>query len=295
VPTIPLSHRRVAQPGPVPYRSRSWILHTYSGLQITVWRSRNRQRFSWLCLTLTPPSPGGRGGIRSVPTALSKRFDLRLKGDCGPLIFLDICVPHGVQKRTFSTPDCIGLLSRILSLPRAPTEDVVDKEPADAAPTFLSLPRDGKSYDFPIDEGTQPTGLRYKRGRTAWGSPCSVFMAAPSTRLPVQLRLTWLHKRCAIGLHFEQPSDSTTRPSPGPSGCCVDFRVVLPTAVDDAHLCFQSRPRSRVGSHGQAWQRIATIVAIHALWYRASMNAYGEGRGIKREVLVRGVVGKTYA
>jgi hypothetical protein len=60
-----------------------------------------------------------------------------------------------------------GLLSRILSLPRAPTEVVVDKEPADAASTFLSLLRDGKRYDFPIGEDTQSTGLPYKRGKTA--------------------------------------------------------------------------------------------------------------------------------
>jgi hypothetical protein len=36
---------------------------TYSSLQINVWRSRNHRRSSWLCLALTPPSPGGRGGI----------------------------------------------------------------------------------------------------------------------------------------------------------------------------------------------------------------------------------------
>jgi hypothetical protein len=105
--------------------------------------------------------------LRSVTTGLPKRSYLRLKDDCGPLIFLDIRAPYGVQKGKLSTPDCIGLLSRILSLPRAPTEVVADKEPADAASTFLSLLRDSKSYDFPIDESTQPTGLPYKRGKTA--------------------------------------------------------------------------------------------------------------------------------
>jgi hypothetical protein len=44
-----------------------WVAHsrryakpdTYSGFQISVWQSRNRQRSPWLCLALTPPSPGG--------------------------------------------------------------------------------------------------------------------------------------------------------------------------------------------------------------------------------------------
>jgi hypothetical protein len=31
----------------------------YSGLQISVWQSRNDKRSPWLCLALTPPSPGG--------------------------------------------------------------------------------------------------------------------------------------------------------------------------------------------------------------------------------------------
>ena len=41
--------------------------------------------------------------LRSVPTALPKRSYLRLKDDCGSLIFLDIRAPHGVQKRRFTT------------------------------------------------------------------------------------------------------------------------------------------------------------------------------------------------
>jgi len=88
--------------------------------------------------------------LRSVPPALSKRCHLRLKDDCGSRIFLDIRVPHGVQKRNFTTPDSTDLTPRILSLPKTPTEVMVDKGPADAAPTFLPLLRDCKSYDIPI-------------------------------------------------------------------------------------------------------------------------------------------------
>src|SRR2546423_25335 len=43
--------------------------------------------------------------LRSVPPALSKRCHLRLKDDCGSRIFLDIRAPHGVQKRSFTSPD----------------------------------------------------------------------------------------------------------------------------------------------------------------------------------------------
>jgi hypothetical protein len=75
---------------------------------------------------------------------------LRLKDDCGSRIFLDIRVPHGVQKRNFTTPDSTDLTPRILSLPKTPTEVMVDKGPAGAAPTFLPLLRDCKSYDVPI-------------------------------------------------------------------------------------------------------------------------------------------------
>ena len=35
----------------------------YGGCQISVWQSRNCKRSPWLCLALTPPSPGGRGGV----------------------------------------------------------------------------------------------------------------------------------------------------------------------------------------------------------------------------------------
>jgi hypothetical protein len=36
---------------------------TYSSFQISVWRSGTCKRSPWLCLALTLPSPGGRGGI----------------------------------------------------------------------------------------------------------------------------------------------------------------------------------------------------------------------------------------
>ncbi len=36
---------------------------TYDGFQISLWQSVNRNRCPWLYLALTPPSPGGRGGI----------------------------------------------------------------------------------------------------------------------------------------------------------------------------------------------------------------------------------------
>jgi hypothetical protein len=89
--------------------------------------------------------------LRSVATTLAKRSHLKLKDDPGSCIFLDIHGPHGVQKRNFTTLDCTNLTPRILSLPKMPTEVIVDKEPADAAPTFLPLLRDYcKSYGIPI-------------------------------------------------------------------------------------------------------------------------------------------------
>ncbi len=68
----------------------------------------------------------------------------------GHSFFLTYVRPTVYRREDFTTPDCTDLTSRILSLPKAPTEVIVDKEPADAAPTFLSLLRDCKSYDFPI-------------------------------------------------------------------------------------------------------------------------------------------------
>jgi hypothetical protein len=88
---------------------------------------------------------------RSVPSALSKRSHLKLKNDPGSRIFLDIHGPHGVQKRNFTAPDCTNLTPWILSLRKTPTEVIIDKEPADAGPTFLPLLRGYcKSYDIPI-------------------------------------------------------------------------------------------------------------------------------------------------
>ena len=110
--------------------------------------------------------PNGVGlditGLRSVATTLAKRFYLRLRGDCGPLILLEMCAPHGVQKRRFTTT---GLTSRILSLSRAPTEVIVDKEPADASPTFLSLLRDCKSMTSQLTKALDQQDCHTNAGR----------------------------------------------------------------------------------------------------------------------------------
>jgi hypothetical protein len=111
---------------------------------------------SWLRRRMRGPTARGAGPpcsrdpSRAVPAALSKRSHLNLKNDRGPHIFLDTRVYHGIKRETFTTPAHTGLALRMPAQPKAPTEVVVDKEPADEAPTFLPLLRDCKKDDFPI-------------------------------------------------------------------------------------------------------------------------------------------------
>jgi hypothetical protein len=49
-----LCYRRTRSPA-----KRHSLPDLYSSFQISAWQSRDRKRSPWLCLALTPPSPGG--------------------------------------------------------------------------------------------------------------------------------------------------------------------------------------------------------------------------------------------